>query len=164
MTSPEAALADGRARGLRHYLYGGVPHVLYDLPAPFEERFRGVNTAGSESPPLRVLTEPESVAMVHRIRAAKPDIVRVALGTPGHDHFVAECAGRLQRTLVAVGAALDFYVGHKRQAPTWMQRAGLEWLFRFVTEPQRLWGGHLIGNPVFLLGVGRAVLTGRCGS
>jgi N-acetylglucosaminyldiphosphoundecaprenol N-acetyl-beta-D-mannosaminyltransferase len=156
-----AVLDAGRERNLRHYFYGGTAAVARDLQARVEQRFPGLVIAGSESPPFRELTEAESAAMVQRIRAARPDIVWVGLGTPRQDHFVAAYGEQLQSTLVAVGAAFDFHAGHKRQAPAWMQRAGLEWLFRLAAEPRRLWRRYVVGNPVFLFGVARDAVNRR---
>lgn len=156
-----AVLDQGRARGLRHYLYGSTPEVLRDLELQLHTRFPGVDIVGRESPPFRELTDSESAAMVQRVRSTRPDIVWVGLGTPRQDQFVAAYADSLQSTLVAVGAAFDFHAGHKAQAPGWMQRAGLEWLFRLVSEPRRLWRRYLVGNPVFLLGVARDAVVDR---
>ena len=156
-----AVLDAGRAHHLRHYLYGGTADVLRDLQERLERRFPGLIVVGSESPPFRELTAAESVAMARRIRAARADIVWVGLGTPRQDQFVATYAPTLRSTLVAVGAAFDFHAGHKRQAPTWMQRAGLEWLFRLLAEPRRLWRRYVVGNPVFVFGIARDAIANR---
>lgn len=156
-----AVLDAGRAHNLRHYLYGGTAEVLNDLQERLVRRFPGLIVVGSESPPFRELTDLESAAMVQRIRAARADIVWVGLGTPRQDHFVARHAQTLQSTLVAVGAAFDFHAGHKRQAPAWMQRTGLEWCFRLLAEPRRLWRRYFVGNPVFLFGIARDAISHR---
>jgi N-acetylglucosaminyldiphosphoundecaprenol N-acetyl-beta-D-mannosaminyltransferase len=156
-----AVMDEGRVRGLRHYLYGGTSEVVGDLQVRLRLRYPGVEVVGVESPPFRELTPTESAAMVQRVRTARPDIVWVGLGTPRQDHFVASYAAELQSTLVAVGAAFDFHAGHKRQAPAWMQRVGLEWLFRLATEPRRLWRRYLVGNPVFLFGIARDAVVSR---
>jgi N-acetylglucosaminyldiphosphoundecaprenol N-acetyl-beta-D-mannosaminyltransferase len=89
--------------------------------------------------------------VVKRINAAKPDIVWVGMSTPKQERWMSEHRGRLTApVLVGVGAAFDFHAGLKRQAPRWMQQSGLEWLFRFVSEPRRLWRRYLINNPWFL--------------
>lgn len=146
----------GRAHGLRHHLYGGRPEVVAALEARLTSRLPGLEVVARESPPFRDLTEAEQQAAVTHLRAVGADVVWVGLGTPRQDVAVQ----RLREVgvpLVAVGAAFDFHAGVKRQAPGWMRRAGLEWLFRLLTEPRRLWRRYLVGNPVFLYGLARGV-------
>jgi len=152
-----AAVIDrGRARGARHYLYGGAEGVPERLAAALQARFPGVQIVGTESPPFRPLTEAEDAAAVARINAARPDYVWVGLGSPKQDHWVGAHRGRLDATaLLAVGAAFDFHTGDLRQAPGWMQRSGLEWLFRLAMEPRRLWHRYTVVNATFLWLVGR---------
>jgi N-acetylglucosaminyldiphosphoundecaprenol N-acetyl-beta-D-mannosaminyltransferase len=148
-----AAVRTGRIWGLRHYLYGSTPEVVDALARRLAAITPGVQLVGAEAPPFRPLTEREEVELVERIRRVKPDVVWVGLGTPRQDLFVDRFRDRLGITLVAVGAAFDFLAGAKRQAPTWMQDCGLEWIFRLATEPRRLWRRYLIGNAMFLVGL-----------
>jgi N-acetylglucosaminyldiphosphoundecaprenol N-acetyl-beta-D-mannosaminyltransferase len=145
----------GRSVGLRHYLYGSTPGTVAALRDRMSKVYPGVDIVGAVAPPFRALSSEEEAATLEQIRAARPHIVWVALGTPQQDEFVARFAGRLGMTLVAVGAAFDFLAGTKPQAPRWMQSAYLEWLFRLVTEPSRLWKRYLVGNLVFLIRAGR---------
>jgi N-acetylglucosaminyldiphosphoundecaprenol N-acetyl-beta-D-mannosaminyltransferase len=145
-----ATVRAGRARPLRHYLYGSTPEVLGRLVSRLHELAPGVEIIGAESPPFRLLTEREEAEMTDRIRRLRPDIVWVGLGTPRQDLFIDQFRDRLGATLVAVGAAFDFLAGAKRQAPSWMQNSGLEWAFRLATEPRRLWRRYLVGNTRFL--------------
>ena len=86
------------------------------------------------------------------INSTHPDIVWVGLSTPKQEYWMAAHVGRLAApVLVGVGAAFDFNTGLKHQAPAWMQRSGLEWLFRLATEPRRLWRRYLVNNPTFLV-------------
>jgi N-acetylglucosaminyldiphosphoundecaprenol N-acetyl-beta-D-mannosaminyltransferase len=147
----------GRAWGLRHYLYGSTPEVVGALAQRLTAIAPGVQLVGVEAPPFRPLTEREEAELVERVRLARPDLVWVGLGTPRQDMFVDRFRERLGATLVAVGAAFDFLGGTKRQAPAWMQDRGLEWAFRFATEPRRLWRRYLVGNAVFLAGVAAGV-------
>lgn len=140
----------GRAQGLRHYLYGASPEVVQAFAAALERRFPGIEVVGVESPPYRPLSVDERRALVERVTASSAQVVWVGLGTPKQDVFVDEFAEELGMPLVAVGAAFDFLSGHKPMAPTWMQRAGLEWLYRLLREPRRLWRRYLVGNVVFL--------------
>lgn len=156
-----AVLEADSERRLRHYLYGGSPPVLAELARTIASRFVGTNIVGTESPPFRALTTDEEARMVGRIRDARPDIVWVGLGTPRQDEFVARHRDHLDATLVAVGAAFDFLAGAKPQAPAWMRRHGLEWIFRLVSEPRRLWRRYLVGNTVFATAVIREELKAR---
>jgi len=140
------------SRGYRHYLYGGEEGVAETLKNTLQERFPGLDVAGTHTPPFRALTAEEDREIVERINAAKPDIVWVALGAPRQDIWAAQHVGRLTAPVViGVGAAFDFLSGRKRQAPPWMRKAGLEWLFRLAQEPGRLWYRYLIYNPLFLI-------------
>lgn len=143
--------------GLRHYLYGGAPDVVADLEERLRVRVPGVRIVGAESPPYRPLTGEEEDEVAARFMEADADVVWVGLGTPKQDVFVERFKERVPAVFVAVGAAFDFHAGRKRQAPEWMQRAGLEWLFRLLSEPRRLWRRYLIGNLVFLWGLSRGV-------
>lgn len=148
----------GRSGGVRHYLYGSTPEVVGSLTVRLGEIAPGVDIVGAESPPFRALSPSEEQQFVGRIRAARPDIVWIGLGTPSQDRFVDSFRDRCGATLVAVGAAFDFLAGTKRQAPSWVQDRGLEWLFRLATEPRRLWRRYLIGNAWFLRGAWRQLL------
>jgi N-acetylglucosaminyldiphosphoundecaprenol N-acetyl-beta-D-mannosaminyltransferase len=100
---------------------------------------------------------------VARINAARPDIVWVGLSTPKQERWMAAHVGRLDApALVGVGAAFDFHAGIKRQAPRWMQRSGLEWSFRLLTEPRRLGRRYLVNNPLFVYKIALQ-LAGRRG-
>jgi N-acetylglucosaminyldiphosphoundecaprenol N-acetyl-beta-D-mannosaminyltransferase len=139
------------AWGSCHFFYGGAPGVAETLARRLQSRFPGLRLAGTYSPPFRPLTLEEDQAVVERINAAQPDIVWVGMSTPKQERWMAEHVGRLSASvLVGVGAAFDFHAGLKRQAPRWMQTSGLEWLFRLLVEPRRLWRRYLINNPWFL--------------
>jgi N-acetylglucosaminyldiphosphoundecaprenol N-acetyl-beta-D-mannosaminyltransferase len=141
----------GLDRGYRHFFYGGGPGVAEALAARLRARFPGLQIVGTYTPPFRPLTPAEDAAVVATINAAGPDIVWVGLSTPKQDRWMAEHVGRLTApVLIGVGAAFDFHSGRKRQAPRWMQRSGLEWLFRLSQEPRRLWRRYLIYNPLFV--------------
>ena len=139
-------------RGYSHYFYGGTAEVLHLLAERLPLRFPGLDVVGAYSPPFHPLTAVEDAQIVEQINQAAPDIVWVGLGTPKQDLWMA--AHRQQLTapvLIGVGAAFDFHTGRIPQAPPWMQRAGLEWLFRLWQEPRRLWYRYLVYNPLFIL-------------
>ncbi len=156
-----AAVCDaGRASGLTHYFYGGKDGVAELLRAKLTARFPGLQVVGTHTPPFRPLTPTETDALCAEVAARKPDIVWVGLGTPKQERFAAAIVPRLATgAIVTVGAAFDFHAGLVRQAPRWMQRSGLEWLFRLGTEPRRLAGRYLANNPRFILRI-LAQLTG----
>ena len=100
--------------------------------------------------------------MVARIASTRPDIVWVGLSTPKQERWMAAHVERLgAKVLIGVGAAFDFHAGLKRQAPGWMQRSGLEWLFRLLSEPRRLGPRYLTNNPAFVVLMGRQLLRRR---
>jgi N-acetylglucosaminyldiphosphoundecaprenol N-acetyl-beta-D-mannosaminyltransferase len=140
--------------GYRHYFYGGAEGVPGQLAAALTARFPGLQVVGGYSPPFRPLTAEEDRQVVARINAARPDVVWVGLGSPKQDLWMAEHRERLSAPLlVGVGAAFDLHAGRTRQAPRWLMRLGLEWLFRLLQEPGRLWRRYLIGNPRFIWNV-----------
>jgi len=146
-----ACCRESVSKGYRHFFYGGAPGVPERLAARLEERFPGLVVAGTWSPPFGELTPLEEQAAAERINSSDPHIVWVGLSTPKQERWMARQVGRLDApVLIGVGAAFDFHAGLKRQAPRWMQRSGLEWLFRLGTEPGRLWRRYLINNPRFV--------------
>jgi N-acetylglucosaminyldiphosphoundecaprenol N-acetyl-beta-D-mannosaminyltransferase len=139
------------SRGYRHFLYGGGEGVSERLATRLRERCPGLQIVGSHSPPFRPLTAEEEAAMAQMINGAAPDVVWVGLSTPKQERWMASHVGKLTApVLIGVGAAFDFHAGLKKQAPYWMQRRGLEWLFRLLTEPQRLWRRYAVNVPTFL--------------
>ena len=137
--------------GYRHFFYGGGDGVAERLVQRLTRRFPGLEVAGTYTPPFRPLTHAEDEEVVRLINDAAPDIVWVGLSTPKQEYWMAQHVGRLNApALIGIGAAFDFHAGLKRQAPRWMQRSGLEWLFRLSTEPRRLGKRYLVNNPAFL--------------
>lgn len=152
----------GVERGARHFLYGGRPEVVARLHDRLQEAFPGIRVAGVESPPFRPLADADLRQAAARIGEAGTELLWVGLGTPKQD-LVAERLRALNAApvVLCVGAAFDFVSGAVARAPAWMQRAGLEWLYRLRAEPTRLWRRYLVGNPRFVWGVTRDVLSGR---
>jgi N-acetylglucosaminyldiphosphoundecaprenol N-acetyl-beta-D-mannosaminyltransferase len=105
-----------------------------------KERYPALIVAGTYSPPFRDLTEDEEIKLVEIVAEASPDVIWVGISTPKQERWMAKFIDKLNvPVLIGVGAAFDFLSGRKKQAPMWMQRNGLEWFFRLVTEPRRLW-------------------------
>jgi N-acetylglucosaminyldiphosphoundecaprenol N-acetyl-beta-D-mannosaminyltransferase len=130
--------------------YGGAPNVIDLLCARMQARYSNLKISFSYSPPFRVPSVEEDKEIVCQINAAGVRILFVGLGCPKQERWIAAHHGRIPAVMVGVGAAFDFHAGLKRQAPVWMQRAGLEWFFRFTQEPGRLWRRYLYNNPRFL--------------
>lgn len=127
-------------KGWRHFLYGGEPGVAQSLQERLQERFPNIIIAGTYTPPFRPLTPEEDADVIARIYESHADLVWVGLGTPKQERWMADHLGRINApVMVGVGAAFDFLSGSKPQAPRWIQRSGLEWLFRLASEPKRLW-------------------------
>jgi len=132
------------------YLYGSTPEVIKSLSQRLRASIPELRIVGSESPPFRPLTPEEDAAVVDRLNASGAGLVFLGLGCPRQDLFASEHRDRIHAVQMCVGAAFDFHAGTKPQAPGWMQRHGLEWLFRLVSEPRRLWKRYLVTNSIFL--------------
>ncbi len=157
----------GQAEGLRHYFFGGRDGVAALLQEKLLERFPAAQIVGTYTPPFRPLDEAEERALVEELDRLRPHCFWVGLSTPKQERVMSQlltCYGasqeqpidgetRLPTPLVmfGVGAAFDFHAGLVPQAPPWMQRVGLEWLFRLRCEPRRLWRRYLKNNPLFIV-------------
>lgn len=133
------------------YLYGGSEKAVSLMATNLEDRFPGLDVVGIESPPFRKLTADEDAEVVRRINDSGAGIVFIGLGFPKQDQFAAAHQNRITPVQICVGAAFDFHAGLKATAPEWMQRRGLEWLFRLSQEPGRLWKRYFVTNSLFLL-------------
>jgi N-acetylglucosaminyldiphosphoundecaprenol N-acetyl-beta-D-mannosaminyltransferase len=139
-------------RGWSSFFYGGGQGVPELLAERLTARFPGLRVAGTWSPPFRPLTSEEDRAVVDRINRSGADLVWVGLSTPKQERWMAAHTGRLDaNALLGVGAAFDIHAGLLPQAPSWMQRLGLEWLYRLGREPRRLWRRYLHNNPRFVV-------------
>lgn len=146
---PRLCAAAARA-GVPIGLYGGTPEVLAELRTGLPARFPGLDIAYAYSPPFRPLTADEDREVVDAVNASGARILFVGIGCPKQERWMARHRGAIEAVMLGVGAAFDFEAGRKPVAPHWMQRNGLEWLFRLATEPRRLWRRYLLFNPLFL--------------
>lgn len=154
----EGLMDRGVSLGLRHYFLGSTDETLSKLQRQLKQRIPGLNVVGVSSPPFRELTDEEWAKQLKEIEAQGADVVWVGLGTPKQDLVAHRLSKMSSLTFVCVGAAFDFSAGNLRHAPAWMQTAGLEWFYRLVQEPRRLWRRYLVGNTVFLGVVCRQVI------
>ena len=137
----------------RHFFYGGAPGVAEHLAKQLEKQ-HNIRVVGTYSPPFRQLTVEEDRAIVALIEAAAPDVLWVGLSTPKQERWMYEHHARVQvPVIVGVGAAFDLNSGKLRQAPSWMREHGLEWLFRLLAEPRRLWRRYILGGSSFVWNV-----------
>jgi N-acetylglucosaminyldiphosphoundecaprenol N-acetyl-beta-D-mannosaminyltransferase len=146
--------------GTPMYLYGGrTPEALELLERRLRERFPGLQIAGGFSPPFRELTAREEHEVIAAIDASGAQVVWVGTGQPKQEKWMLAMRPRLRAPLlVGVGAAFDFHAGLVPQAPAWMQRRGLEWVYRLWREPRRLWRRYARYNPLFVAGFMRQYL------
>jgi len=140
--------------GLPLYFFGATQETLHRLISNLKSKFPGVIIAGSEPSRFRKLNEAESDTLVQRIRESGAKITFVGIGCPRQEIWAYELGDRLSMPVFGVGAAFPFHAGTLPQAPMWMQNYGLEWLFRFASEPRRLWKRYVFLNPAYLTLVG----------
>jgi N-acetylglucosaminyldiphosphoundecaprenol N-acetyl-beta-D-mannosaminyltransferase len=149
--------------GARMFLYGGRNQgALVQLALNLRTRYPGLNIVGGYAPPFRALTVEEESFVLDEINRSQADVVWVGIGVPKQEKWMAAMRGRLRApVLVGVGAAFDFHAGLVSQAPRWMQSMGLEWAYRLLQEPGRLWRRYLRYNPRFVFGFLRQWLAHR---
>jgi N-acetylglucosaminyldiphosphoundecaprenol N-acetyl-beta-D-mannosaminyltransferase len=152
----ERACERAARTGQTFFLYGGREAALATLREELPRRYPGLRVVGARPGPFRELSPEEAEAIAAELNAAGPDIIWVGLGVPLQEKWMAAMRERLDApVLIGVGAAFDFHAGLKRQAPDSLQRLGLEWAFRLVQEPRRLWRRYLRYNPRFVIGFAR---------
>lgn len=137
-------------KGYRHYFYGSTDETLEKLYAALVNAYPGIQIAGMYSPPFRPMTEDEDKAIVDRINETKPDFVWVGLGAPKQEKWMAAHQGRVNGLMVGVGAGFDYYAGNIERAPEWMQKRNLEWVYRLLQDPKRLFGRYWHTNTKFI--------------
>lgn len=157
-----AVTAMSSGLGLRNFYVGGAPGTAATLGARLIAAHPGLEVVGALCPPFRELSAGENLEIVEQINSARPDVVWVGLGAPKQERWMAANFDRIEApVMIGVGAAFDFLAGTKAEAPKWMQRSGLEWLFRFASEPRRLWRRYVIVVPTFLCLGARELLLRR---
>ena len=137
-------------KGYRHYFYGSKEETLEILKQKLEEQYSGIQIAGMYSPPFRPLTEDEDKEVVERINETKPDYVWIGLGAPKQEKWMAEHQGKIDGLMLGVGAGFDYYAENIKRAPMWMQKSNLEWVYRLMQDPKRLFKRYLHTNTKFI--------------
>ncbi len=136
--------------GYRHFFYGSTQETLDLLKEKLETNYPGITIAGMYSPPYRTLTEEEDAAVIQMISEADADFVWVGLGAPKQERWMAEHQWKINGFMVGVGAGFDYFADKIKRAPKWMQKCNLEWLYRFLQEPKRLFKRYFYSNPKFI--------------
>jgi N-acetylglucosaminyldiphosphoundecaprenol N-acetyl-beta-D-mannosaminyltransferase len=150
-------------QGVKLGLYGGTRATLTAVRHFLEREFPGLTVAYTYAPPFRPLSRDEDETVVREIRASETQLLLVGIGCPKQERWMAAHRDRLPCVMVGVGAAFDLFSGKTREAPLWMQHDGLEWAFRLMLEPRRLWRRHLKHNPRFVGLLGYQLLTSPTG-
>lgn len=151
-----------RQKKYRSYFYGDTDSTLSALQATLARDYPGHQVVGAFSPPFRPLTPQEDREAVERINTARPDVLWVGLGMPKQDIWIYERLHRLKVPVaIGVGAAFAFVGGTVPRCPRWMGRIGLEWVYRFLREPKKLWRRDLVDGPRFLFHVGLDLFRNR---
>ncbi|MFT4414714.1 WecB/TagA/CpsF family glycosyltransferase [Fredinandcohnia humi] len=154
LTGPDLMLKifeDIRFKDAKHYFYGSTEQTLNSMINNLNDKFNNLKIAGYYSPPYRQLTEEEQIEIVNRINSLKPDFIWVGLGAPKQERWMSGIVPYLhQGILVGVGAAFDYHANNIKRAPFLLQKFGLEWLYRLIQEPKRLFKRYLITNSKFV--------------
>lgn len=147
----KAMLRESEIKGYTHYFYGSTRRNLRLLESELKKSYPNLKIVGMYAPPFRELTETEDNEIVAEINKLSPDFIWVGLGAPKQEKWMLNHKDRINHgVMLGVGAAFDFLSGNVKRAPLWMQKSGLEWLYRLIQEPGRLWKRYLVTNLSFM--------------
>lgn len=146
--------------GLKVYLYGSTSATLEKFAAFINHQFPAITIVGTHVDRFREATPEEFISDTEKINASGANIVLVGRGCPRQEIWVSDHLNMVHAPMLAVGAAFDFHAGVLKQAPAWMQKNGLEWFFRLIQEPKRLWRRYLITNSIFIYLIVRKMILG----
>ncbi len=153
VTGPDLMLelfAVSKEKGYRHYFYGATEETLQSMRKVIERDYPGMEIAGMYAPPFRTLTPQEDAGIVEKINNSRPDFIWIGLGAPKQEEWMYQHMGQLQGVLIGVGAGFDYLAGYIKRAPHWMQKMSLEWLYRLLQDPRRLWRRYFTSNVKFI--------------
>ena len=150
--------AVSREKGYTHYFYGSTQETLDKLKDALEKAYPGLSIAGMYSPPFRALSEDEDSEITAMIAEADADFIWVGLGAPKQERWMAAHEGMFRGVMVGVGAGFDYFADNIKRAPQWMQKCGLEWFYRLIQDPKRLFKRYLVTNSKFIW---NAMIRGR---
>lgn len=144
--------------GYSHYFYGSTEETLKKLEYNLKRNYPGIEIKGMYSPPFRPLTDEEDKAIIEMINEVDPDFIWIGLGAPKQEHWMAAHQGKVKGLMVGVGAGFDYFAGNIKRAPIWMQKTNLEWLYRLLQDPKRLFKRYFVTNSKFIW---NAVVRGK---
>lgn len=148
----EYVLEHGQSDSLRHFFFGSTPEILEEMAVIIRQRFPRVVIAGVLSPPFRPFTEEENKEFLRQIRDSRADIIWVSLGAPKQERWICEVYKELDHGIfIGIGAGFSYLTGRIKHAPQWMKRYALEWVYRLIQEPRRLYKRYLVANTLFIL-------------
>lgn len=136
--------------GYKHFFYGATQNTLDLLKSKLQQMYPGIQIVGMYSPPFRPLTDEEDKMIVSEINEAKADFVWVGLGAPKQEYWMAKHQGKIEGLMLGVGAGFDYFAGNIKRAPEWMQKNNLEWLYRLLQDPKRLFKRYFVTNAQFI--------------
>lgn len=145
-------------KGYTHYFYGSTDETLVSLEKKLKEKYPNIKIVGMYSPPFRKLTKEEDEKVIEKINNCNPDFVWIGLGAPKQEIWMAEHQGKINGLMIGVGAGFDYFAGKIKRAPLWMQKLNLEWLYRLIQDPKRLFKRYFVTNTKFIW---RAVIKGE---
>ena len=137
-------------KGYRHYFYGSTDKTLDKLKTVLYKDYPGLDIVGMYSPPFRALTEEEDQEITDKINDCDADFIWVGLGAPKQEIWMARHQGKINGFMIGVGAAFDYFTGNIKRAPRWMQKCNLEWLYRLMQDPKRLFKRYWHTNTKFI--------------
>lgn len=146
---------------LKHYFYGGSPETIEKLKESLKKKYPNMKIVGMESPPFRPLSKEEDEEAVNRINASGADFLWVGLGAPKQEEWMNRHQNKVNAVMFGVGAAFDFHAGTVKRAPKWMREHYLEWLYRLIQDPKRLWKRYIKTNGSFILLLFSKMLLGK---
>lgn len=150
MDSISQILAAAETKHLSVYFYGSTEEVLESIENKIKNKYPKLLIAGKYSPPFRTLSEQEKSEIATEINSTSPHLVFVSLGCPKQESWMYCMKGTINSTMLGVGNAFLTFADLEKRAPVWMRNIGLEWLFRFIQEPKRLWKRYLLTNTYFI--------------
>lgn len=136
--------------GYTHYFYGSTKETLSKLEEKLKKRYPKINIIGKYSPPFRKLTEEENKRVIESINAVKPDFLWVGLGAPKQEEWMFDHKDKIYSLMIGVGAGFDYHAENIKRAPKWIQNASLEWAYRLIQDPKRLFKRYFITNTKFI--------------
>lgn len=149
----EEILNISEVNGYKHYFFGSTQDTLDKLKNTLEKKYPNLQIAGMYSPPFRSMTEEEDREIIERINMSTPDYIWVGLGAPKQEKWMSEHQGKVDGLMIGVGAAFDYFAGNIKRAPQWMQKMNLEWFYRLLQDPKRLFKRYFITNSKFIWNV-----------